>query len=350
MKEIQIQNKTIGKNSPIFLIAEAGVNHNGKLKLAKKLIDLAAEANVDAIKFQSYITENVFIKKAPKAKYQIDFEKNEETFFEMVKKYEFNKEDFRIIQDHCKKKGIIFLSTPYDNTSVEWLEELNVPAYKIGSGDMNNFPLLKLICSKKKPIILSTGMATLEEVKETVEFLKVNNIHDVVILQCTTNYPSQYSEINLNVIETYTQEFPNYIIGFSDHSLGIIASIGAAAKGVKLIEKHFTLDKNMEGPDHKASLSPQELFEWVQKIRTLEKCLGSYSKKPSEVEEEISKIARKSIVSLKTLNVGDTIKKEDIGIKRPGIGIPPRFFTEIIGKKVKNIIQKDSVILWEDIE
>jgi sialic acid synthase SpsE len=268
----------------------------------------------------------------------------------MIKKYEFTKEDFHSIVNYCKEKNIIFLSTPFNHSSVQWLEEFNVPAYKVGSGDMNNFPLLKLICSKRKPIFISTGMATLKEVKETIEFIRSNNIEEIVLFQCTTDYPTSLEDVNLNVIDTYKNEFSNLLIGFSDHSLGITASIGAAAKGVKVIEKHFTLDKEMKGPDHKASLDPKELKEWVEQIRALEKALGTFEKKPSKAELKIAKIARKSIVSIKALNKGDVLDENNIAVKRPGDGISPVEFEKIIGKRVKRNISTDTVIYWEDLE
>ncbi|MFX1256306.1 MAG: N-acetylneuraminate synthase [Promethearchaeota archaeon] len=350
MNEILINGKKIGKKSPIFLIAEAGINHNGDILLAKKLIDIAANAEVDAIKFQTFKTENVFLSSTPKVEYQRISEEDSETFNEMAKKFEFSRETFKELKNYCDQKNIIFLSTPYDKTSVDWLKELKVTAYKISSGDMNNFPLLKYICSKKKPILLSTGMATLEEVKETIQFLESNNANNIVIFQCTTNYPSNYEELNLNVINTYLKEFPNYIIGFSDHSLGIEASIGAAAKGAKIIEKHFTVDKNLEGPDHSASLNPEELIQWVKGIRIIEKALGEYKKEPSKVEKDISKIVRRSIISLVDLKKGEYIKEKHIGAKRPATGISPNFFYRIIGKKVKRDINKDSIINWDDLE
>ncbi len=350
MKEISINGKKIGPESPIFLIAEAGVNHNGKLNLAKKMIDIALEAKVDAIKFQTFSTEKLLLKTTPKIKYQKENVEDQENFYDMLKKYELTIEDFKILYNYCKEIGLIFLSTPFDEISVKWLDNLNISAFKIGSGDMNNFPLLKLISSKKKPILLSTGMATLEEVIESVNFLKSNNVEDIVIFQCTTNYPSNYEEINLNVIDTYKKEFPNNIIGFSDHSLGFEASIGAAAKGVKVIEKHFTINKEMDGPDHKASLNPRELKEWVKHIRNLEKALGDYKKFPSKNEQEIAKIARKSIVTLSDLKEGDLIKKEDIDIKRPGYGISPKYFSSLIGKTIKRNVPKNSILFWEDVE
>jgi len=350
MKEFFIENKKIGENSPIFLIAEAGVNHNGKLSIAKKLVDIASDAKVDAIKFQTFKAEKLMLETTSKADYQKKQSNDTENFYQMIKKYELSKEEFYELNDYCEEKKIIFLSTPFDDVSVEWLDEIGVSAFKIGSGDMNNLPLLELICSKGKPILLSSGMATLEELKESVNFLKSNGVKKIVIFQCTTNYPASYEEVNLNVINTFLREFPDLIIGFSDHTLGIESSIGAAAKGVKVIEKHFTLDKNMDGPDHQASMDPKDLKNWVRSIRNLENALGSYEKIPSRNELEIAKIARKSIVSIRDINKGQILTEKDISIKRPGIGIPPKYYMEIIGKKVNKSIPKDSILKWEDFE
>jgi len=350
VKEFEINDIKIGLNCPIFLIAEVGINHNGQLAIAKKLIDKASEAKVDAIKFQTYKTEKLILKSTPKAKYQKTKNDNEESQYQMLKKYELTKEDFKTIKEYCDKKKILFLSTPFDESSVDLLEELGILAYKVGSGDMNNFPLIKLICTKNKPILLSTGMANLNEVKDSVKFIKENGITKLVIFQCTTRYPAKSEELNLNVIDTYKKEFSDNIIGFSDHSEGIEASIAAAAKGVKVIEKHFTLSKNMVGPDHKASLNTEDLIEWVEKIRDIELALGTFDKFPSKSEIEIAKIARKSVVSLKLIKKGVILKEEDISVKRPAGGISPIEFDKLIGKKVNKDIPKDSIIYWEDVE
>lgn len=350
MNNIKLGNKMIGGNNQIFLIAEAGVNHNGSLSIARSLIDVAVDVGVDAIKFQTYKTDNLLLKSTVKASYQQINAEKEESFYEMLKKYEFGEEQFKILKEYCDEKSLIFLSTPFDSSSVELLEKLNIPAYKIGSGDMDNFPLIKLICAKKKPILLSTGMASLEEVKESVQYIKSKSVEEIVIFQCTTNYPTSFDDVNLNVIDLYKSEFPTEIIGFSDHSQGITASIGAAAKGVKVIEKHFTLDKEMKGPDHKASLDPKELRRWVIEIRNLEEALGSNKKFRIKSELDISKIARKSIVSVKDLRKGDVLTEVNIGIKRPGTGISPKEFDKIIGRIINKDIPKDSIIKREDIE
>ncbi len=332
------------------MIAEAGVNHNGDLNIAKKLVDFAVEAKVDAIKFQTFNPEDLMLKNTPKVDYQKNNPEDNENFYELIKRVTLNTEEFTELKEYCDKKKIIFLSTPFDKKSVELLSKLNVPAYKVGSGDMNNLPLLKLIISKKKPIFLSTGMATIEEVRETVNYIKKNSKLGLVLFQCTTSYPAELEEINLNVIDTYRKEFPDLIIGFSDHSLGIEASIGAATKGVKVIEKHFTLDKTMSGPDHKASLNTEELMIWVKYIRNLEKALGSKEKIPTKNELEIAKVVRKSIVTIKNLKKETIIDPLDIDVKRPGVGIPPKYFDTVIGKKLKKDIPKDSILFWEDFE
>lgn len=346
---MKINKRIIDEQSPIFLIAEAGVNHNGDFNLAKKMIKVARKANVDAIKFQTFITENLLLKSTPKASYQKKSTDSNEGFYEMLKRYEFSKMQFRELKDYCESLGIVFLSTPFDSTSVQWLEDLNIEAYKIGSGDMNNFPLLKLICQKKKPIFLSTGMATMEEVRESVNYIEDHDICDLVIFQCTTNYPTSYDEVNLNVIESFKNEFPSHIIGFSDHSQGLEASIGAAAKGVKVIEKHFTLDKKMDGPDHRASLNPVELKQWVKSIRNIEKALGKYEKIPLEKEKEIAQIARKSVITKKNIQKDGTLTVDNISVKRPGTGISPKFFDKLLGKSVIRDIPKDTMLKWEDI-
>ncbi len=350
MKKLSLNGIIIGNNAPVFLIAEAGVNHNGNLSIAKKMVDLAESVGVDAIKFQTFKTERLILKDTLKVDYQKNDDRDNETFYDMVKKYELTNTDFKIIREYCQKKGILFLSTPFDEISVNFLDTLGISAFKIGSGDMNNYPLLELICSKKKPILLSTGMSTLNDVKEAVDYIKGRDINDIVIMQCTTSYPTPYENVNLNVLDTYKKEFPELILGFSDHSLGIEASIGAVAKGVKVIEKHFTLDKDMDGPDHKASLNPKELKSWVNSIRNIEKALGSYEKKPTNEELEISKIARKSLIINEDLKRGSVIRKEHISIKRPGTGIPPTDYDKVIGRKITKNLKRNSLLKWKDIE
>ncbi|MBD3211401.1 MAG: N-acetylneuraminate synthase [Candidatus Lokiarchaeota archaeon] len=350
MQKISIEDKEISNNSSILLIAEVGVNHNGKIENAMKLIDHASRLNIDAIKFQTFHADKLILKNIGKAKYQKRNINDKESFYKMIKKYELTNKEFRLIKQYCDKKKIIFLSTPFDKQSVDLLEELDVSAYKIGSGDLDNYPLIRYICSKNKPILLSTGMSTLRDVKESLTFIKKNGIKKIVVLQCTSNYPAKFININLNVIDKYKQEFKNEIIGFSDHSIGIICSLGAAAKGAKVIEKHFTLNKSMEGPDHKASMNPKEMKDWSKKIRILELALGESKKEISNNEKGVLKIARKSIICASKLEKGTIIKEEDLVIKRPGTGISPRYFQDVVGRRTNKKLYKDSILKWDDFK
>lgn len=349
MISIRINNKTIGMNSPAFIIAEIGVNHNGDIELGKKLIDIASKAKVDAVKFQTFKSEELMLENTPKVEYQKKNTKDDENLFDIIKKCELTKKDFIILKDYALKKDLIFLSTPYDKSSIELLENINVPLYKVSSGDLNNYLLLNEIAKTRKPIIISTGMATMKEIRNTVAFLKEKEVRNLIIMQCTTNYPAKFNELNLNVLRTFKKEFPDHIIGFSDHSLGFIASVSAVAMGAKIIEKHITLDKNLDGPDHKASLDPKELVELVKSIRKIEKALGSYIKEPSNIEKEHLKLGRKSIVLKKALRAGEELTEDNITVKRPSGGISPENYYKIIGKRLKIDKSKNSILNLEDI-
>ncbi len=339
--------KELTKNK-VFLIAEAGDNHNGSLDLAIYLCDLAKKAGCDAIKFQTFITEEVILKGTEKAPYQKRKDKAENQF-EMVKKLELSFDDFKRIKKYCDENGILFLSTPYDIKSAEFLNEIGVPFFKISSTDLNNFYLLKKILSFKKPIIVSTGMADLKEVKKTYKFLKKNGAVEIVLMQCTSEYPAPFEELNLKVLETFKREFKDVIIGFSDHSEGYIASCIAVALGAKVIEKHFTLWKGLPGPDHQASLSPDELFEWVKMIRLTEKMLGDGIKKIQPSEIEVRKVAKRSIYLRKDKKKGEIIKEEDLIILRPIKGIEADKIFDVIGKKLKVNKKKFDPLYKEDL-
>lgn len=334
------------KENKVFIIAEIGVNHNGSVELAKKMIDSAFESGADAVKFQTYKTEDLTTKDASKAEYQKD--NGDDSQFEMLKKLELSFEDFKEIADYSKKLGITFLSSPFDSKSVDLLDELNVPLFKLGSGEINNFPLIEDVIKKGKPIIISTGMATLEEIEETVDFID-DKVPELTIMHCVTSYPAKIEETNLNFIKTLEKKF-NHSIGFSDHSLGIELPIAAVALGAKVIEKHFTIDKNLKGPDHKASLESKEFKEMVDSIRNVEKGMGSFNKNLSEDEKEIKKLVRKSIVSSLAIKKGEKINKTMLTIKRPGTGIETKYLNEVLGKIAKNDIKKDELIKWEDLE
>jgi len=328
-----------------FIIAEAGVNHNGDINLAKKLIDVAKDAGADAVKFQTFKAENVVTTNAEKAEYQKETTGVKESQYEMIKKLELTEYDFKELADYAKEKDILFLSSPFDKESVDLLDEINVPVFKVASGEITNFPLLKHIAEKGKPIILSTGMATLGEIEDTLRVIRGAGVDDVVLLHCVTSYPAKMEDVNLRVIETLKHAF-KLPVGFSDHTLGITVPIAAVSRGAVVIEKHFTLDKNLPGPDHKASLEPDELKEMVVAIRDVEKALGDGIKLPTKEEEEIKKVARRSVVAKVDVPEGTTITADMLDVKRPGIGIEPVYFDFVVGRKAKENIKKDEIMMW----
>ena len=348
MKKIKIKNRLIGENQPIFIIAEAGVNHNGDILLAKKLVDAASEACADAVKFQTFKSEGVVTKNTGIADYAKKNIGKDVKQIDMIKKFELTYKDFENIKKYCDKKGIIFLSTPHSFDAIDFLEDL-IPAYKFGSGDLTNIPALQHAAKKGKPMILGTGMATLQEVKDAVNAIRKNGNNQVVALHCTTNYPCPFEKVNMNAMKTMQKEL-NCLVGYSDHTMGITVPIMAASLGAVVIEKHFTLDINLPGPDHKASLEPDELKKMVIEIINVEKTLGSYEKKPTVSEEKIKEIVRKSLVTKNKLLKGTKIEREMLDIKRPATGIPPFEIDKVVGKTVKKDIKKDSVLCWSDFE
>jgi N,N'-diacetyllegionaminate synthase len=333
----------------VFIIAEAGVNHNGRLDLAYQLIDVAKDAGADAVKFQTFKAENVVSRLADKAEYQKKTTGSNESQFEMIKKLEISFDDFIKLKKYCDKKEIIFLSTPFDHQSIDFLYDL-IDIYKIPSGEIINHPYLKHIAAKNKPIIMSTGMANLGEVEEAINtILSVNSKANISLLHCTTNYPAPYEEVNLKAMQTLAVAF-KLPVGYSDHTLGIEVPVAAVAMGAKIIEKHFTLDKKLSGPDHKASLEPSELKEMVKAIRNIEIALGDGIKKPNKSEIEIMKVARRSLIATRDIRVGEIIKESDIAIKRPGTGILPKFKEIVIGMKLINDIRQDEPFRWENFK
>lgn len=348
MKKIKIGNRWIGEEQPCFIIAEAGINHNGDVKIAKKMIEVAKEAGADAIKFQTFKAENLVTKYARMARYQKNNTKRKEKQIEMMKKFEMRYEDFEELKEYCDKKEIMFLSTPHSFDAIDFLEKL-IPAYKIGSGDLTNLSFLKKIAEKEKPIILSTGMANLGEIEEAVETIKNNGNEEIVLLHCISSYPAKVEDVNLKAIQTLKQSF-KLPVGFSDHTLSTVIPAVAVAMGACVIEKHFTLNKNMEGPDHKASLEPEELKEMIKNIRIVEKAMGDGIKKPTPEEEEIKKVVRKSVVAKTDIPKGSIISWEMLEIKRPGTGIPPKYIEKIVGAKAREYIGKDEIIEWKKIE
>ena len=334
----------INENAPVFIIAEAGVNHNGSIASAKQLIDVAAEAGADAVKFQTFIAEEVVSTDAPKAEYQKQTTDASESQFDMIKKLELSKEDHQELMDYAKHKNILFLSTPFDEKSVDLLVELGVPLIKISSGEITNHPFLKYIAKKGLPIILSTGMSTLDEVAEAVSVIKNAGCKDLTLLHCTSNYPARMEDCNLLAMKTMADAF-DVPVGYSDHTPGIYVPLAAAAMGACVIEKHFTLDKSLPGPDHMASLEPDELEEMVRGIRLVEKARGSSIKAPVESEFEVRDIARRSIVAKVDIPAGTVITENMLAFKRPGTGVAPKDVSTILGKKTRLFIKKDELIL-----
>jgi len=334
-----------------FIIAEAGVNHNGSLELAKKLIDVAVDTGADAVKFQTFKAENVVSSVAPKAEYQLKTTNNQETQLEMIKKLELSFEDFKKLKNYCDEKGIMFLSTPFDIESARFLKELELEIFKIPSGEITNYPLLKEIGSYKKKVILSTGMADLGEIEDALDILIESGTkrEDITVLHCNTEYPTPMEDVNLKAMLTIKEAF-KVNVGYSDHTLGIEVPIAAVALGATVIEKHFTLDKNLPGPDHKASLEPDELKALVKAIRNIEKALGSGIKKPSKSEIKNIPIARKSIVAKRDIKKGEILTEENITTKRPATGISPMMWKQVIGKKALKDIKADKPLEFGDIE
>jgi len=329
----------------IFIIAEAGVNHNGSLELAKKLIDIASDAGADAVKFQSFKTELLVTRDAQKADYQLKNTDNGQNQFEMLKKLELNEDAHRELISHAAGKGIIFMSTPFDHESIDLLNRLGLQIFKIGSGDLTNVPYLRRIGELKKKVILSTGMATIDEVGQALDVLVRAGTpkSNITLLQATTDYPTKFSDVNLLAMRAMAETY-NTRVGYSDHTEGIEVPIAAAALGARVIEKHFTIDRNMEGPDHKASLEPEELKAMVSAVRNIEKALGDGEKKPSESEKKNMAAARKSIVAGDDIKEGEIFTTLNLAVKRPGTGLSPLQWDKMIGKRAGRDYKKDDFI------
>ncbi|WP_171274046.1 N-acetylneuraminate synthase [Aeromonas media] len=331
--------------SNTFIIAEAGVNHNGDINLAKKMIDVAYDAGVDAVKFQTWKTELLVTKDAKMANYQIDNTQQEETQFEMLKRLELSYADFIELKKYCDEKKIIFISTPDEEQSATFLDGLQ-DIFKIGSGELTNTPFLRHIAYFGKPVILSTGMGYLSEVEHAIFTLSKAGIalSDITVLHATTDYPTSPCDVNLRAMTTIANAFPGVAVGYSDHTLGIEMPIAAVALGATVIEKHFTLDKTMKGPDHKASLEPDELTAMVSAIRNVELALGNGWKVPTKAEKSNRNIVRKSIVAGKDIPAGMLICPDMLEIKRPGNGIPPTRWDEVVGMVAKKNYSKGDLI------
>ena len=330
----------------VFIIAEAGVNHNGSIELAKKLIDVASDAGADAVKFQTFKAEKLVSKSAQKAAYQKEnMDDGDDSQLNMLKKLELDTKTHKELIAYCKDKGIMFLSTPFDLESIEMLDSLGLKIFKIPSGEITNLPYLRAIAKLNKEVVLSTGMATMDEVRDAYNILVQNGTkkENITILHANTMYPTPMEDVNLRAMLSIEKEL-DVAVGYSDHTLGIEVDIAAVALGATLIEKHFTLDKSMEGPDHKASLEPDELKAMVTGIKNIEKALGSDEKKPSPSESVNIEIARKSIVAARDIKKGEYFSEDNLTTKRPAKGVSPMKWDEILGSKAQKDYEEDELI------
>lgn len=326
----------------VYIIAEAGVNHNGSFELAKKLVDAAKEAGVDCIKFQTFKAKNLVSPRAQKAEYQKKTT-GEDSQLSMLEKLELSYDEFIQLKEYCDQVGICFLSTPFDFDSIDFLASIDMPFWKIPSGEVTNYPYLVALAKTGKPVVMSTGMCEIEEIRDAVKVLRENGTSEISLLHCNTEYPTPFKDVNLKAIATLKKEF-GLPVGYSDHTKGIEVPIAAVALGATIIEKHFTLDRNMEGPDHKASLEPSELKALVQSVRNIEQALGSGDKKPSESERKNIPIARKSIVAKCAIRKGEVLSENNLTVKRPGNGLSPMKWPSVIGTKAVRDYEEDDPI------
>ncbi len=344
IKSVNIGGKQVGLGKPVFVIAEAGVNHNGQLDLALKLIEAAAEVGADAVKFQTFRAEQVVTVAGEMAEYQKRNIGVTESQLSMLRKLEFKEEWYPALIAKAKEKNIIFLTTPHGGfASVDLVQSLGVCAFKFGSGDLNNSPLLKYAAKFKKPMLISTGMSTLAEAKEAIAVIKKAGNNKIIVFHCTTEYPCPLNEVNLRILKTFMGGL-DAVVGYSDHTTGMQASLMAVTLGANIIEKHFTLDKNMEGPDHKASMEPVEFKQMVAQLKNVEMILGSEIKKPSVSEKKYIGIARKSLVTARDIKKGEKFTRENLAIKRPGTGLAPKLYDKVLGKIAKVEIKADTLV------
>ncbi len=344
MKKIKIGKKIVSAGSPCFIIAEAGVNHNGSLQRAKKLVREAARAGADAVKFQTFKAEEVATATAPLAGYQKKGLTKAGNQLKMLRQYELPEKAFVSLKKYCDKKRIIFLSTPHSPAAVDLLNPL-VEAYKIGSADLTNGLLLAGAASTGKPLILSTGMATMQEIKNAVRCIRQAGNDKIVLLHCTSLYPCPFDQVDLRAIGGI-KKATGCPVGYSDHTPGWAVSLAAVALGAVIVEKHFTLDRTLPGPDHKASIEPAEMAGMISAIRQVEKALGSAHKTVTAGEKKMREVCRKSIVAITDIAAGEIVSADKIGLKRPGTGIAPKYYQQVTGSSARKTIKKDSLIQW----
>jgi N,N'-diacetyllegionaminate synthase len=343
---IGVNGRIIGPDSPCFIIAEAGVNHNGDPALAKKLVDAAARAGADAVKFQTFKTDKLMSQFAPKADYQKAAMDPTESQADMIRRLELPYDAFRDLFDYCRQRNVLFLSTPFDEESADFLDRLGVPAFKLPSGELTNIPFVAHVARKKRPLFVSTGMSWLGEVETCVRAIRDTGNHDIVLLHCVSSYPAAPQDTNLRAMETMRQAF-GVPVGYSDHTLGIEVPLAAAALGACVIEKHFTLDRCLPGPDHQASIEPGELAAMVRGIRIVESALGHGRKEPTASETGVARAARRSLVAACDIAAGTVLTEEMIAAKRPGTGLPPAMLPYVIGRRTIADVARGELLTLE---
>lgn len=337
------------RGAACYIIAEIGVNHGGNMDLARRMIDAAKQAGADAVKFQTYNTDTLATRETPKVLYQERSGAEGETHFEMLRQLEFKREDHFPIKTYCETQGIDFMSTPYDVESAVFLNQLNVAVFKTASADIVDLPLQTYLAKTGKPVIVSTGMSTLGEIDTVVNLYRATGNTNLALLHCVSNYPCSIESLNLNVIPTMQSAF-HTLVGYSDHSKGALAAVVSVSLGAKIIEKHLTLDKGLPGPDHAASDTPEEFQEMVSAVRNAEKMLGEFYKEVQEEEKQMARISRKSIVTARDLRAGEKITREDLAVKRPGVGLLSSSIPDVVGKVLRHDVQRDQLLDWKDFE
>jgi N-acetylneuraminate synthase len=349
VKTVEFAGRKVGTGQPCFIIAEAGVNHNGDVALAERLVDAAVRAGADAVKFQTFEAERLISAAAPKAEYQLRAGDPRESQLDMVRRLELSPEEYRQLAAYCERRRILFLSTPFDRKSVDLLVELGVPALKVGSGEITHWPFLEHVARSGLPIILSTGMAHLGEVDEAVRVVQSAGNGELALLHCVSNYPADPEDANLRAMRTMAVAF-QLPVGYSDHTLGIEVSLAAVALGACIIEKHFTLDRDLPGPDHRASLEPRELAALVRGIRIVESALGHGLKCPAPSEANTTAVARRSLVAAQDIPTGTTLTAGMVAIKRPGTGLPASFLPHVVGRTVRVEVLAGSLLRFDMLD
>ncbi len=350
IKPVMIGDRAVGPGQPCFIVAEAGVNHNGDIGLAHRLIDAAAEAGADAVKFQSFVTEELVTPQAKKAGYQVETTGETDGQYEMLKALELSAGQQAELKEHCDRAGIVYLCTPYEDTSIDNLDRIGIAAFKVASTDTTNVPFLKYMASKGRPVVLSTGMSTLGEVEQAVTALETGGLEDkVVLVHCLAEYPAPPGQTNLRAILTLQEAF-GCPTGFSDHTPGVGVSPWAVAAGACLIEKHFTVDHSLSGPDHRASMEPAELASLVRTIRELEAVLGDGRKRIMPAEQANKEVMQKSLVARRDISAGEVIKSDDLTCRRPATGLAPAWFDRVAGKRAAVAIAKDEILTLASVD